>query len=71
MTHGHGQSGGHGSSHGGGSKGSGSQSSGKSSQMDPAAASRIQSTGDKNTSSQTAKSGFGPRAQASAAKNQQ
>jgi hypothetical protein len=59
-----------------GSSGSGRGGSGKSggsskSAMTPQTASRIQSAGDRNPKSDTAKSSFASRAQSSAAKHEQ
>jgi hypothetical protein len=51
-----------------GKKGSGGKSSGKTSQMNKEAASRIQSASDKNPTSQSKKSGFSGRAQSVADK---
>ncbi|PZG42021.1 hypothetical protein C1I98_20370 [Spongiactinospora gelatinilytica] len=53
-----------------GSGKSGKGGSGKgSTPMTGKAASRVQSSGDRNPSGKTASSGFGPRAQSAAAKN--
>ena len=54
-----------------GSKGGQAGSGGGSTKMDSSAASRIQSTSDKNPSSASATSGFKERAQSSAAQNEQ